>query len=199
MSTEPLISTVLLSFGNILYSFILFAYVTLLVLIPEDTANKDRRRKARRPLLRLFIPVVIATVLFFLIFGGGTLLFIIPGIIAFVFFLLFSHVITIENKTPYEALKRSAVLIKGSFFKAAGLFLIFLGAQALVVVTAGFYLPLDTLYLNAAAGAAAHILIVPFQAGVMTLLYMESRADHEAFDINVLRYEAEKMFRTKSA
>ncbi|TMW70683.1 hypothetical protein [Alteribacter natronophilus] len=191
-----LYATIVMSFGNIFYSFILFAYVALLVLVPEDTANKDRRRMVRRPMLKLTAPILGAAVLFFVLFAGGTMLFIIPGLIAFIFFLLFPQVIAIESKTPFASLKRSAVLIKGSFFKAAGLYLIFLAAQAIAAVMIAMYLPLTDFYISALAGAAVHLLIVPFQAAVMTMLYMDTRADHEAFDAAVLNYEAKRLFRT---
>ncbi|WP_096439393.1 hypothetical protein [Alteribacter populi] len=195
--TTDIAATVVMSFGNILYGFFIFAYITVLLLIPESEGNKERRRLARKPFIRLIFPIFGTGFLFYILFLGGSLLFILPGLIVFVFFLLFPQVLTLEKKSAFSALKRSGVLVKGAFFKVALLYFIFLGTQAFFAIIVALYVSESAFYITGVIAAIAHILIIPFQAAVMSLLYFDLRSDYEAFDLEVLKYEAQQTIEFK--
>jgi len=60
---------------------------------------------------RLFIPSLLTAILAGLIIFGGTILFIVPGVIFFIWYLFSFFIVVFENAKPLNALKQSKALV----------------------------------------------------------------------------------------
>lgn len=69
--------------------------------------------------------LVIASVLFMITSTAGILLLIVPGIMISVMWHFYSYAIILNDKGPLKALKYSSGLVKGKWFKTAGIMFMF--------------------------------------------------------------------------
>lgn len=182
------IGDVFLTFVNLSYSFFVTAYLMRIMMRESD----EKKAFGKWTFLKLLPILVIASFLYWLMFVLGSLLLIVPGILFFLYFLLFPSVIVIEQKSLFHSFKRSAQLVKGSFFRVALVYMIFLGVQAFGIIVLSFFMFSEWVWLTALIAAIIHILILPFQATILNLLYFELRAEREAFDFEVFEYEARR-------
>lgn len=180
---------VVFTFVNLTYAFFVTAYV--LQVMMTEASEFSRKKKW------LFIKTVpllfIASVLYWTLFVIGMALFIIPGIIFFLYFLLFPSIIVMEQKSMMEALKRSAMLVRGSLIRVAAIYIIFLGVQSFAIMLVAVVSLSESLIVMALVIALVHIVILPFQASVLNVLYFDLRAEKEAFDYDVFQYEAKRL------
>jgi hypothetical protein len=142
--------------------------------------------------------------------GGGGLLLGVPVLAAgclgavwlYVHWALAASVMVLEKQSVRASLGRSRVLVRGSFWRVLGLLLLALVISYVVatVIQIPFallgYDPLSGLngtyqftrldaVLGAVASALANTLIVPFSAGVRSLLYLDRRMRAEALDLDL--------------
>lgn len=179
---------IFLTFVNLSFPFFITAYFIRLMV-----GESDRSRRFKQRTFLMFIPMLtISGIIYWSLFLIGSLIFIVPGILFFIYFLFFPSVIVFEQRSIVQSFIRSAQLVRGSFFRVATIFAVFLGIQALFVLIVSLILMSDSFIVNALVATVIHIAITPFQATALNLLYFELRAEREAFDFERFRYEARK-------
>lgn len=142
--------------------------------------------------------------------GPGGLLLGLPALAAgtlgavwlYVHWLLAGSVLVLEKQPLRACLSRSRVLVRGAFWRVFGIMLLALAISYVVATViqipfallgydpfAGLngtyqFTRLDAV-LGAVASALANTLIVPFSAGVRSLLYLDRRMRAEALDLDL--------------
>ncbi|MSP93144.1 MAG: hypothetical protein EXR79_15310 [Myxococcales bacterium] len=145
----------------------------------------DWKQAWRRALTRL--PVLIGAV----IPGGvliafGTVLFVVPGLIAAFLFSFIAPVALLEGKTWLAALERSARLVLADWVRVAVVFVGLAVASALFRFVLGFGLsPLG--FFGSLADDLILLVTVPVHAVAIVLLYVEAREAEDGFDEDGLR------------
>lgn len=179
---------IFLTFVNLSYSFFVTAYL-IRIMMRESDKTKDFRKWT---FLRLLPVLAFAGFFYWLAFFIGSIFFIIPGILFFIYFLFFPSIIAFEQKPLFQSFKRSAQLVRGSFFRVAVIYAVFLGIQAFAVLIVSLFLVSESFLITALVATVIHLIILPFQATALNLLYFELRAEREAFDFEVFQYEARR-------
>ena len=120
----------------------------------------------------------------------GFLLCILPGIWLAVMWSMVVPVLAVERLGPGASLGRSWKLVKNRFWPVLGVlalsFLITLVIQSVLsaVVTASFFLSGSIgLEIQALVNAISRILVTPFTATVIAVLYFDLRVRQEGFDL----------------
>lgn len=149
--------------------------------VAEEAAGERRSGHAPRPLRRLaaelpYGRLLVADVVIAVGTVVGLLLLIVPGLLFFTWFSLTAPVITLEGKGVRAALRRSRDLVRGSFWRVAGILLALLivteavseGLQSLAedAVGSGFLVE----WLGAAGG---NILLAPVYALATVVIMYE--------------------------
>lgn len=125
----------------------------------------------------------------------GFRLFLIPGIIVYVWFCMAPPVVMIEGEGGFGALKRSRAVVKDYFNKT---FLIVIPAAILEIILALCVLFLPNLFgklfflhhlLLSAVFAILLMLSAPFKIVATTMLYYDLRIRKEGFDLQSLTEE----------
>jgi hypothetical protein len=144
------------------------------------------------------------TVVYTLLFTGGLLLFLIPGIWLFALFGLASPALVLEQSGIRHALRRSFLLVRGSWWRVFGILVLTAVCAGVIsfVVQIPFNLSMgirgsDIAGLaNASVGVqllsglgqvVAQTLVTPFVAGATALLYIDQRMRKEGMDIQLAR------------
>ena len=119
--------------------------------------------------------------------GLGTLLCIVPGLIAAIITFAMPMAVVLEGKTAMEAYERSKVLARDQWGRIAGAYIL---AFLLALLAGGGIGVAVALLGGSALGTVAEMLanvvFTPFTAVVGTLLYYDIRIRKEAFDLEML-------------
>ncbi len=148
-------------------------------------------RQAFKALGKSWVTVVVAFVLVHLIEAIGTLLLLLPGLVAMVFMLVVAPVVAVERVSARAAVGRSYELVKHRFWSVLWIALL----SGLVAGILSLLLPLLPLALTALFGfggeqyvvavgtIAASLLTLPFVAACAVLVYFDLRVRAEGLDI----------------
>lgn len=120
--------------------------------------------------------LAVVDVLFALIAVIGLLLFVVPGFIFFVWFVLSGPVVKIEGRRPLAALRRSRELVRGNFWRVFGVVIpLELGTDLLVDGAAAVgHAALGESFLGEWAGAAlGGVIATPLWAAAIVVLTYE--------------------------
>lgn len=151
----------------------------------EVTVAGALRRAATRAL-----PAVVATALAHLLILAGTVVLVVPGLLAVALFSVVAPVLAVEDVGPIAAMRRSAQLTGARFGAAVGLVLL-VGAVdiALTFAITGLALVASPLpgswVVDAALEVLAGIVTGPFVAAASALLYLDLRVRSEGLDIEL--------------
>lgn len=144
------------------------------------------------------------TVLYTLIFAVGSLFCLVPGIWLYALFGLASPALVLEDGRVGQALKRSRLLVQGSWWRVFGVLLL-TGVCAAVIafviqipfnLTTGLgaadladmaRVSVGAQLLSGAGQVIAQTLVTPFVAGATALLYIDQRMRKEGMDIQLAR------------
>ncbi len=158
-------------------------------LIGEDTSA----RQAVRLTLRRLPTILGAFLLIHVIEVVGTLLLILPGLAALVFFSLTSPVIALENLGPWESMKRSMTLVRRRSGTVIGV-IVLTGIASVAISNAVGLLP-DVVAgvlgadrsrpVIALSSMLSSLILVPFTSAAMCLTYLELRFRTEGFDLEL--------------
>jgi hypothetical protein len=173
----------------------------------------DRIERGRDPALgpallttvRRAIPVVFASVVFWGAALLGGVLYVVPGLLLSATITLAVPAAAVEGRSPFEAIRRSARLLRGHLGRAVGfnavtlLLYLFAAANAFfavqgVLLGGRYLLGLRTAYLEAvlvptnalyasAILLAVHLAIDPWRACALYHLHLDCRVRHEALDL----------------
>jgi hypothetical protein len=150
-----------------------------------------------KAVMKRIVPFALTTILVMLLVTAGTVLFIIPGIIAILFTAFVSEIFIIEGKQYTEAIKRSFDLVKGEWMKVLvfGLLISLIQSVISIALASPFLymhlfqkIPLTgpMLLFQGFAKGIAQSLTVPIQVIAFVLLYYDIRIRKEGFDIEML-------------
>jgi hypothetical protein len=131
------------------------------------------------------LPVVVASVVFGFLIVLGTALFVIPGILIWLAYLLFVPVIVVEKRGIIDSFNRSAFLTKGRRWAIFGAWLVFgvvaILGMALLMVVAQLVSPAVALPVLAYAW---QVLLTAFSAVMTAVSYYYLRVDKEGVAID---------------
>jgi hypothetical protein len=127
----------------LLLSFVLVEGVFIAYVLESEHGAPSLRRAIRRAGSR-FGALVVARAAYFAAVAAGLALFIVPGVIVAVLFMLHSWILLAEGVSVVEAYRRSAALVKGRVLSTLRRFLPVAVATALSF-GAGFFLVMLTL------------------------------------------------------
>ncbi|MDP8936553.1 MAG: hypothetical protein M3O23_02275 [Actinomycetota bacterium] len=127
----------------------------------------------------------------------GTILLILPGLLAMALMVAVAPAIAIEGLGPIRAMKRSAGLVRGRIFRvlgialASGLLASAVGvALGFVPQTAAVFIGLEWGWPLLAVGSVlTGVVVTPFVAIVATLVYFDGRIRQEGLDLQVMAAE----------
>lgn len=149
--------------------------------VVEETVGERRSGHASRPLRRIaaelpYGRLLVADAVIAVATVAGLLLLVVPGLLVFTWFSLTAPLITLERKGVRASLRRSRYLVRGSFWRVAGILVALLvatetaseGLQSLVeyVFEPGFV----TEWLGAAGG---NIALAPIYALATVVIMYE--------------------------
>lgn len=157
----------------------------------------DVWRSYRRAFSRNIPGMVLTYLLFMAGLATSLLLFVVPGLVFYAWFMFCLVVVVLEGRTGRAAFARSRWLGRGFYFRNVGVIAILLVVAMLMVVT--------ILVVVELAGLAYPPLVAPWPASIATalatsvaaplvyvggiLLYYDMRVRNEAFDNTVLTEE----------
>ncbi|MFF5990207.1 hypothetical protein [Prauserella flavalba] len=145
------------------------------------------------------LPLLGLTLLVALIVAVGTVLFIVPGIAAYVFLSLATPALVLERGKVGKSLGRSTALVRGSWWRVFGILLVALiitfVISLIIQIPFGFAGGADigqgastgSLLIGELGRAVAQTITVPFAAGVTALLYIDQRMRREGLDRELAR------------
>ena len=184
---QPSAVSVLLAIPMIIAELLIWSATTLVSIgvvlghVPDvATAYRCARRS---PLFVLFVSMMLVSLLVL----GGTLLLIVPGLIALVMTLLVPVIVVVERRTVWESLRRSRAL--GSGFYIRNLFVV-IALVVPAIIGAGLIPSLEE--PNPAVVVALALLSTILQALSMlatVLVYIDMRARKEQLDPATFAHE----------
>jgi hypothetical protein len=159
--------------------------------------NRPSFKRSYQAIGRVFGRYAGTYFLVILAMGFGLVLFVVPGIIATLFYLFALPVAAIERKGPRDSMKRSRVLGKGSYWRNLGVLLlasltagIFMVAIFMVLGVLALALDIDPEDLGFnVLFAMSGILVTPLLQIPLILLYYDMRVRKEYFDQSALSQE----------
>jgi hypothetical protein len=142
---------------------------------------------ALRQTLRRLVPLVVGTLVAFLLFVVGLTFFIIPGLIAAASFFAMRQVVVLEDKGPFAALGRSNALSRGNKLHILGTLILVVLLTSVVNVGAVMLIGLQpSKVITSVLATAVTIVVYPIIPITETLLYFDARIRNEGFDVEYL-------------
>jgi hypothetical protein len=186
---------------NLFVTLCAFAAITVAIsdmCLGEQPGVLRSYRRLRGPVIRR---LAWANIIQLAVLAGATLLLVIPGLIMMVRLLFTPIVATLENCRGVAALKRSAALGKGMYWRNAGVLLVLIAvffglgiAFGLVNIIIALALgtgieggPQSVSAIVTRTGTAlVTMLTYPLMFTAMTLMYYDMRVRKESYDLNTL-------------
>jgi hypothetical protein len=175
---------------SVIVSLLAFGAITISV---SDIClgNAPSLMRSYKKIFGLFVKMLTASLLQVLFIMIGFVLFIIPGVIAMLWFLFTPCVVALEGLGGFAALKRSKALGRGYYWRNLGVFVLVVIMCAVIGgILGGFY----GLLFPATLGRFPHRLFLvviqslstPLSLTAIILLYYDLRVRKEAYDAAAL-------------
>src|SRR5579875_1257738 len=147
--------------------------------------------------LRRLLPVIALQIIYAIGQLIGFVLLIIPGIWLYAAWSVRVPAVVIERMGPFRALGRSRRLVKGRWWPTAGVLLVTVimvgvlgglinGGLGALALTSGTPSVLFAVTITSLAAIVSGVLLQPFSAAVITVLYYDLRIRHEGYDLELL-------------
>ena len=152
--------------------------------------------------LRRLVAILVATMAVALGSGFGLLFCLVPGVWLFTSWAVTIPALVVEGKGPFAAMGRSFQLVKRRFWATLGVVIlatILYGVASYVIGSVGSVLafmdPFGTASLVASviSSTIASIVVLPFIAAVLIVLYFDLRVRAEGYDLEVMARELEEV------
>ena len=149
----------------------------------------DRRRAARLAIQKI-VPIVAATIVFYIVAGIGFVLLIVPGIIMVVSLGMYGPALMVERVGPMASLGRSWRLVSGERWRLflAGLLMLIISIIVFGIIGLVLYFLMAGLF-GASDGFASYLsrqivtlLTIPMSAAFATVVYLDLRVRKESLD-----------------
>ncbi len=148
---------------------------------PIDVASALRHTASR------ILPLVIATVLTFVVIGIGLVFFVIPGIYFIARFFAVRQAVVLEDKGAFTALGRSGDLAAHNKWRVLGTLILVAILTTVVNVGAAMLINLQpSKVIGYVLVTAVTIIIYPIFGITETVLYFDTRVRNEGFDVEYL-------------
>jgi len=131
----------------------------------------------------MIIPLYWTWLLLMIAVTGGTILCIVPGIIAAFWFSLATQVVVIEKINGFAALKRSRELMRGN---VGTVFVLSLVLGMISVSAQGGTLMIPQVHAKAVISAVINCVTTVFTSAAMVVFYFSCRCGYEQFDLQRL-------------
>lgn len=126
------------------------------------------------------LPLIWTSILYSLAVVFGTVLCVVPGILFFFWFILYSQTVMLEGLSGSAALSRSKELMKGNVGKAFVLTLL-VGVITAVIGLGALLIPQQ--FVRTAVQVSLQSIILMFSSAAITVFYFSCRCGHEDFDL----------------
>jgi hypothetical protein len=149
------------------------------------------------------LPLLALTILYTIIVAIASIFFLIPGIWLYVLFSLAAPALVLEQGRIGESMRRSRLLVQGSWWRVFGVLLLTAIAAAIISLIIQIPFNLGTgvnpdaatiaaqsvgaQLLSAVGQVIAQTIVTPFVAGATALLYIDQRMRKEGMDIQLAR------------
>jgi hypothetical protein len=148
---------------------------------PIDVALALRRTLGR------MLPLIISTIVAFVVIGIGIVVFIVPGLYFITRFFAVRQAVVLEDRGPFEALGRSGVLAKGNKWHILGTLLLVVILTTVVNGGAVMLINLQpSKVITNVLATALTIVVYPILGITETVLYFDTRIRNEGFDVEYL-------------
>ena len=117
--------------------------------------------------------LIVVDLLFALITLGGLLLLVIPGVVFFVWFAISGPIVKIERRAPFDALRRSRELVRGSFWRVLSIVIpleLLTDAAINAAANAGHSIGGESLMGEWAGAALGELIATPLYAAVLVVV-----------------------------
>jgi hypothetical protein len=131
----------------------------------------------------LFFPLLWTLILYGAAVMGGTILLIIPGILAAFWFSLATQVVVVEGVSGFKALGRSRQIMRGNI---GTLFVMGLVIGLIAAFVGGGSLFIPERYTQAIVGVVLNMVLVIFSSAAGVVFYFSARCKNEQFDLQLL-------------
>jgi len=178
---------ILAMFNNLI--FISLTSVNIFYLLIGNQQEVSYLNQVKNSLIKLLIALatlIVSTLIYSILVIFGLTILIVPGILIFTYFGLYSQAIAFEDEGIITSILRSRELVKGSFWKVfitlsilnliVNIFLFLIGGLILLAV------PIDSIWIEVGIITLTYLIIMPFVGSYYTFLYFELRSRQEAFD-----------------
>lgn len=145
---------------------------------------------------RRLLPLLAMLIVLYIGLGIAFVLLVIPGIWLYAAWGVATPALLIEHVRPLRALGRSFRLVKGRWWATAGVLLVaFLMTTILSSIVSGILTAIAltsnpslafAVVISLLSGVATGLIVQPFQATVVTVLYYDLRVRHEGYDLQLL-------------
>ena len=164
--TTPLVFSYVVGVVTLIGTFALIAFTTACIIYGSIETIRYNRVGFRAMILKatnVFVPVILATLLLYVMAAIGLVVFVIPGVILILMLSATIPLIVDEQKNPIEAMRQSRDLTRGHRFEILGGFLV---CDALMVIV--FFIVVFALVLF--GPTAVEIGLVTFAAAFGSLI-----------------------------
>jgi len=152
--------------------------------------------------LKIFLPMLLATILNALILVVGMILLIIPGIAMAIYLMLFPVAMVTESYGPMDALKRSMELVKQNWWRSFLIVSVVMVVYSIIysVIGIGFGISMavnppedvtDYAFWLDVIGAVIGTILGPLAFSMLITLFHDLKIRHEAVDIEARLNEME--------
>ncbi len=173
--------------AGLLLHFVLSALCQAMIVFATFQALRGRPVRAGESMargLQRLVPVLLTSILTGIIVALGTLLLVIPGIIASVILCVAIPACVVERLGPIESIERSSFLSRGYRWPIFGAFLaigiVGLVANALMV---GLTKGTDTLWVFPAVSFLWNTLVTAYQTVLVAIMYHDLRVVKDGIDL----------------
>ena len=131
-------------------------------------------------------PLIGAALLAGVATGLGLVAFVLPGLVIAIFLTFSAPAVMLEGLAATAALRRSAQLVRGRFWRTLGALVLLVVVTTLPQVALTFFVPVEGMSERAAAialtlvGGVGAVLVGPVQAIALTLIFRDLRLRHKA-------------------
>lgn len=186
----------------ILLSIVSFLIILFITAYMAEYANTDDEHVDTslvwKRVFRCILPVFAASILFYIIVIIGTILCIIPGIIALIYLYFYMYVYVIEERGIVDSLTRSYELVKGNWWFTLGYLFVFGVISSILsgifsiptlLILMGQFLKIDFLtsdvftYFASFISALGNVFIYPIMYIAGGILYFSYRNKLENVDM----------------
>lgn len=183
--------------NNMLFISFTSANVFYLLIGGEELPFGEQVKQSLIKTLKITHKLLAATLIFSGLMTLGLGLLLIPGLIIFTYFGIYSQTIIFENQGVVASLSRSFNLVKGSFWKTFGILIglylltnIFLLVPTFIVAV---FVTEFSIWLEVIVYCITYMVMMPFIASSYVLLYFDLRSRKESFDYTEFVSEREKV------